>query len=54
MLNCAVGAVSLFCLNMMPVFFMLHNWQMFWKMSLVFAVTAVLMYKTWYKRLPND
>jgi len=54
MLNCAVGAVSLFCLNMMPVFFMLHNWPMFWKMSLVFALTAGIMYRTWYRKLPND
>ena len=54
MFNCAVGAVCLFSLNMMPVFFMLHNWAMFFQLLLVFLITAATMYRTWYKNLPLD
>jgi len=53
-LNCSIGAVCLFSLNMMPVFFMLHDWSMFWKLALVFVLTAAAMYRTWYKNLPGD
>ena len=54
MFNCATGAVGLFCLNMMPVFFMLHNWGMFWKVALVSALTGMVLYRTWYRKLPAD
>jgi hypothetical protein len=54
MLNCLVGATCLFCLNMMPVYFMLHNWPMFLRLFVVFALTASTMFWTWYKNLPND
>jgi solute:Na+ symporter, SSS family len=54
LLNCVVGAACLFCLNMMPVYLMLHNWSMFWKLALVFTVTAATMYRTWYRTLPRD
>jgi len=54
MLNCLVGATCLFCLNMMPVYFMLHNWSMFLRLFAVFALTASTMFWTWYKNLPND
>ena len=52
--NCAVGATCLFSLNMLPVFFMLHNWPMFRALLLVFALTAGIMYRSWYKNLPTD
>ncbi len=54
MFNCMVGAACLFCLNMMPVYFMLHNWTMFWRLAVGFALTAAIMYRSWYKRLPTD
>lgn len=53
-LNSAVGATALFCLNMLPVYFMLHNWGMVWKLALVFILTAGTMYFTWYRTLPRD
>ena len=54
MFNCAVGAVCLFSLNMMPVFFMLHDWATFVRLLLVFLVSGATMYRTWYKNLPLD
>jgi solute:Na+ symporter, SSS family len=54
LLNCVVGAAALFCLNMMPVYFMLHNWVMFSRLALVFALAAGTMYFTWYRTLPTD
>ena len=52
--NCAIGAVALFSLNLMPVYFMLHNWVMFFRLLVVFLVTATIMYFSWYKTLPPD
>ncbi|MCE5269903.1 hypothetical protein LLH00_01305 [bacterium] len=52
--NCLVGAVSLFCLNLMPFYFMLHDWSMFLRLLAVFLVTAAVMYRTWYRTLPQD
>ena len=54
MVNCAVGAVGLFALNMMPVFFMLHAWGTFFKMALVAAAAGAILYRNWYRRLPTD
>ena len=54
MFNCAVGAACLFCLNTMPFYFMLHDWGMFLRLMLVFLLTVAIMYRTWYKRLPED
>jgi len=54
LINCLVGAVALFCLNMMPVYFMLHNWVMFFRLAVVFVLTAGTMYFTWYRTLPTD
>ena len=53
-LNCIVGGACLFCLNLMPFYFMLHDWGMFLKLLLGFLLTAAVMYRTWYKTLPND
>jgi Na+/proline symporter len=52
--NCMVGAASLFCLNLLPFYFMLHDWDMFFKLLAGFLVTAAVMYRTWYKTLPED
>jgi SSS family solute:Na+ symporter len=52
--NCLVGAASLFCLNLLPFYFMLHDWDMFFKLLAGFLVTAAVMYRTWYKTLPED
>ena len=52
--NCVVGAACLYCLNLMPFYFMLHNWTMFFRLLAGFAVTAAILYKTWYKTLPRD
>ncbi len=54
MLNCALGAVNLFCLNMSAVFFMLHNWTMFFTLLTIFLATATVMHRTWYRTLPSD
>jgi solute:Na+ symporter, SSS family len=54
MFNCAVGAVSIFCLNLLPFYFMLHNWDMFFRLLTGFGVTAFILYFSWYKTLPTD
>ena len=54
MFNCIIGAACLFCMNILPWYFMLHNWAMFWKLAVVFLVTAAILYRTWYKTLPTD
>ena len=38
----------------MPVYFMLHNWVLFFRLLVVFLVTATIMYFSWYKTLPPD
>ncbi len=52
--NCIVGAIGLFALNMAPIYFMLHDWALFTKLIIVFALAAGIMYRSWYKTLPND
>ncbi len=52
--NCLVGAVGLFALNMAPIYFMLHDWAMFARLAVVFALAAGIMYRSWYKTLPAD
>lgn len=52
--NCLVGAVCLYCLNLMPFYFMLHDWPMFLQLLAGFLLTASVMYRTWYKTLPTD
>ncbi len=50
--NMLIGATALFCLNMMPVYFMLHDWTVFSRLAGVFVLTAGAMYWTWYRTLP--
>ncbi len=52
--NMIIGAISIFCLNALPFFFMLHNWTMFWRLFIIFLVTAAMLYYSWYKALPED
>ncbi|MEA2064483.1 MAG: hypothetical protein U9P14_12340 [Gemmatimonadota bacterium] len=52
--NCIVGASSLFCLNLLPFYFMLHDWTMFFKLLIGFVITAAVLYRSWYKTLPRD
>jgi Na+/proline symporter len=52
--NCIVGATGLFAMNMAPIYFMLHNWSMFFKLLVVFLMCAGIMYRSWYKTLPTD
>jgi solute:Na+ symporter, SSS family len=52
--NCLVGAACLYCLNLLPFYFMLHDWDMFFKLLAGFLLTAAVMYRTWYKTLPTD
>ncbi|MFC1613845.1 hypothetical protein ACFL5K_00940 [Gemmatimonadota bacterium] len=54
LLNCLVGGTCLFCLNLLPLYFMLHDWSMFFRLLIVFLATAAVLYRTWYKTLPND
>jgi solute:Na+ symporter, SSS family len=54
MFNCLVGATCLFCLNLMPFYFMLHDWPMFLKLLACFGLTCAVLYKSWYKTLPSD
>ena len=52
--NMVVGAVSIFALNLIPFYFMLHDWFMVLKLFLVFAITAIVLYFSWYNTLPTD
>ncbi|MEA1997016.1 MAG: hypothetical protein U9N45_05230 [Gemmatimonadota bacterium] len=52
--NCVVGATCLFCLNLLPFYFMLHDWTMFFRLLTGFLVTAAVLYRSWYKTLPSD
>ena len=52
--NMGVGAASIFALNVLPFYFMLHNWHMVGILGFIFLTTAVILYFTWYKTLPND
>ena len=52
--NMIVGAVGIFSLNVIPFYFMLHNWKRLGILSLIFLVTAVVLYFSWYKKLPED
>ncbi|MBN2288085.1 MAG: hypothetical protein JXQ83_02055, partial [Candidatus Glassbacteria bacterium] len=52
--NCVIGAACLFCLNLLPFYFMLHDWSMFFRLLTGFLLTAAVLYRTWYKTLPND
>jgi solute:Na+ symporter, SSS family len=54
MFNCLVGAVGLFAMNMAPIYLMLHDWAMFTKLAIIFVLAAGIMYRSWYKTLPND
>jgi len=38
----------------MPLYFMLHDWAMFFKLLVVFLLTAGVLYRSWYKTLPED
>ena len=54
MFNCVMGAACLFCMNVMPLYFMLHDWSMFFKLLVVFLLTAGVLYRSWYRTLPED
>ena len=52
--NMVVGAISIFALNVLPFYLMLHNWNRVCILGGIFLVTSVVLYFTWYKTLPKD
>jgi len=51
--NLIIGALNIFVLNLLPFYFMLHDWHKVTILLTIFIVSAIVLYFSWYKTLPD-
>jgi solute:Na+ symporter, SSS family len=52
--NVAIGIVWQMSMMVMPIYLVFTQWTEFWTALITFAITSVIIYFSWYKKLRND